>query len=162
MAKKRTPEDLGREIDDVRELLTGKKSSVLSASSTLRTSSTLSTPSVPEEIRKTYLVRSDYVKRVKDLAYWERKEIREIIADIFATYFDPRDRKEQAGQLKKKVRVYEHNDSLYVETEDEVRHKLLSFASLPEELTGFREAILHAAEEFFSSFDPENRDGPSK
>ena len=156
MAKKRTPEDLGREIDDVRELLTGKKASTPSVPSISSTSSTLSTPSVPKEIRKTYLVREDYVKRVKELAYWERKEIREVVAEIFAAYFDTRDRNEQAGKLRKNVRVYEYNDSLYVETEDAVRQELVSFAGLPEELSGFRVAILRATEEFFSMFDPEN------
>jgi len=47
----------------------------------------IKTFSEEEFSRATYHIRGSYQEKIKDLAYWNRKDIREIIDEIFKEYF---------------------------------------------------------------------------
>ncbi len=66
----------------MRELLTGTPST-LSTPDTPRTPSKTSTP---EYEKKTFIVKTDYIEKIKSLAYWERREIKEIINEALKQY----------------------------------------------------------------------------
>ena len=36
--------------------------------------------------RATFIVREDYLEKLKDLAYWERRQIKELMDDILGSY----------------------------------------------------------------------------
>ena len=39
-------------------------------------------------IRKTFIIKPEYHDKIKALAYWERKEITEVVDGIFGSYFE--------------------------------------------------------------------------
>ena len=41
-----------------------------------------SKPSKPGYKRQTYIVREDYIERIRAIAYWERREITEVINEL--------------------------------------------------------------------------------
>lgn len=71
MERKKTP--------DMKELLTGTPSTP----DTLRTPSK---PSTPEYEKKTFIVKTGYIEKIKNLAYWERREIKEIVNEALEQY----------------------------------------------------------------------------
>jgi hypothetical protein len=77
------------------------KQSIKSAPSTQSTKSTQSVPSIqktPQEkkgareglppgwIRNTFIIREDYLEKLKDLAWWERKQLKELVDEILGSY----------------------------------------------------------------------------
>ena len=52
---------------------------------------TLGTPGTPEYVKKTYIIRSEYVEKLKALAYWERRELKELIDDALGQYLEGKD-----------------------------------------------------------------------
>jgi len=39
-------------------------------------------------IRATFILRKDYLEKLKALAYWERKKIKEVVDDAFRLYLN--------------------------------------------------------------------------
>jgi len=40
--------------------------------------------------RATFIVREELLEKIKDLAYWERKQVKEVIDEAVAAYLDGR------------------------------------------------------------------------
>lgn len=38
--------------------------------------------------RATFILRSDYLEKIKGLAYWERKKIKEVVDEILEFHFE--------------------------------------------------------------------------
>jgi len=36
--------------------------------------------------RATFIIRSDYLEKIKALAYWERKKVKEVVDDLLGLY----------------------------------------------------------------------------
>lgn len=41
----------------------------------------------PGEMRKTYVLKSDHVEDVRRIAYWDRKELKEVVSEALEAYF---------------------------------------------------------------------------
>ena len=48
--------------------------------------------------RATFILRNDYLEKVKALAYWERKKVKEVIDEALETYLKGKKTKLRRGQ----------------------------------------------------------------
>ena len=55
------------------------------------TPSTPGTPGTPEYIKKTFVVKSEHVEKIKALAFWERRDIKNIMAEALDLYLQGKD-----------------------------------------------------------------------
>lgn len=81
--KKRVAGQFEGEKKDAVEILMGSKSSL---SSKLDKPELSSKPSKPEYKRATYIVKQEYIEKIKSLAYWERKEITQVVNEALEQY----------------------------------------------------------------------------
>lgn len=48
----------------------------------------------PDWIRATFIIRKDQLAKIKALAYWERRKIKNIVAEAFEQYLEGKDVKD--------------------------------------------------------------------
>lgn len=78
------------EAEKTETLRTTKTTEKPSKASTLNKPSKQDKPDKPSNqgmIRKTFIIKPEYHEKIKALAYWERREITEIMDEILDSYF---------------------------------------------------------------------------
>ena len=61
---------------------------------------------VEPEKRATFIVRSDHIERLKAIAFWERKKIKEVLSDALEGYFKGLDKDGKDSYVKNAMDSY--------------------------------------------------------